>query len=56
MDRLHLITEQLDADGGAVFIGGEDVDDVTSRPKGAPVKVEIVSLVLNVDEFSEDVF
>src|SRR5439155_25454329 len=54
LDRFDLVAEELDADRRRLFVGGEDLDDVAADAEGAAVKVDVVSLILDVDEAPEE--
>ncbi len=54
-DGLDDVAEELDAHGGVLLVGGEHLDHVAAHAERAAVKVDVVSLVLDVDEHPEQV-
>ncbi len=54
-NRFDLVAEELDADGALMFVGGKNLDDVATDAERAAVEVDIVALVLDVDESSQQV-
>src|ERR1051325_402499 len=50
---LHRIAKKFDANRFTLFVGGKDFNHVASHAKRAAMKVEIVTLILNVDEFPQ---
>ncbi len=53
-NSLYLIAEKLDADGLVFLIRGEDLHDIPPYPKCPPMKIDVVSLILNFHELIED--
>jgi hypothetical protein len=49
------VAEELDADGGVGLVGREDLDDVATHAERTAVKIDVVSLVLDVDQHAEQV-
>ncbi len=49
-DLIDLVAEELDAQRAILLEGGEDLDDVAAHAEGAAVKVDVVALVLQIDE------
>ena len=51
-DRLHLVAEELDAQG-PLGVGREDVEHVAAHPEGPASEVVVVAVVLDVDETAD---
>ena len=47
-DALDLIAKKLDAQRHIVFVGGKDIQNIATNPKGSAVKVDIITLVLKL--------
>ena len=48
---IHLISEELDPDGPILLMGRKHLDHVSPNPKGSPMEIDIISLVLNLYQF-----
>jgi hypothetical protein len=48
---IHLLSEELDPDGSILFMSREDLDDIPPNPKGPPMKIDIISFILNLHQF-----
>lgn len=53
VQRLDLVTEQLDADG-VLFVDGDDLDGVSAHTEVAPREVDIVAVVLHGDKLTDE--
>src|SRR4030042_5246585 len=51
---IDLISEELNPDGSILFMNREDLDDIPPNSKCPPMKIDIISLILNLHQFSED--
>ena len=49
-DRLDDVAEELDANRHLLLVGWKDLDDVTAHAKRPAMKVDVVALVLDVDQ------
>ena len=54
-DPVHLIAKELDPQCMALLMHGEDLEDIAPNSKRAPMEIEVVALVLDVDELGEHV-
>ncbi len=52
-ELVHLVAEELDPQR-LIFVGRVDLDDVATDPEHAAVELVVVPLVLDFDEFSQD--
>ena len=52
-DRFDRVPEKLDTNGRFLLVGRKHFDHVAADAKRAAVKVDIVSLVLNIDEHAQ---
>ena len=53
-DRLDRVPEELDADGRLLLVGGKHFHDVAAHAECSAVKVDVVSLVLDVDQHPQE--
>jgi len=49
------VAEELDADGAFLLVGREDLDRIAADAKGSAMRVDVVSLVLDVDKATKQV-
>src|ERR1700752_2676172 len=54
VERLDLVTEEFDAYSAALFISWKDFDRVATHAEGSAMKIIIVALVLDIDQFAQD--
>jgi len=54
-DGLDSVAEEVDAQRLFVIVGGENFHDVPPDPEGAAVEIDVVPLVLDFDEFPQQV-
>src|SRR5262245_18649952 len=52
-DGFYNIAEELDTDRFALFVGRKHFDDIATDAKSPTMKVEIITLVLNIYELAE---
>ena len=55
LDRIHLVSEHLHPDRMIVGRRREDIDHIPPCPKSAPMKITLVTVVVQVDELTENV-
>ena len=54
--RVHLVTKKFDPYCEVFLIGRENLDNISTNAEYAAVEVEVVSFILNVDKFAQNVF
>ena len=53
-ELVHLIVKHLDADGLFIITGRDDLDHIAPHPEGAPFKINLVAIVLDLHQLFQD--